>query len=110
MNQAGKTAGGKAAKPASSFGGRPSSDRANGARGGHGASSNGGGGPHERGRDVGGVEGVEVAAAVEVDNKELMHVLESTLITWTKQIKNVLKQVGFGQGFEGRAPSTCPRF
>lgn len=32
-------------------------------------------------------------AAAETDNKELMHVLESTLITWTKQIKNVLKQV-----------------
>lgn len=29
----------------------------------------------------------------EKDNKELMHVLESTLITWTKQIKSVLKQV-----------------
>lgn len=27
------------------------------------------------------------------DNKEMMHVLESTLITWTKQIKNVLKKV-----------------
>lgn len=27
------------------------------------------------------------------DNKDIMHVLESTLITWTKQIKNVLKQV-----------------
>lgn len=28
------------------------------------------------------------------DNKEMVHVLESALITWTKQIKNVLKQVG----------------
>ncbi|CAM9929294.1 unnamed protein product [Laminaria digitata] len=27
------------------------------------------------------------------DNKEMVHVLESALITWTKQIKNVLKQV-----------------
>lgn len=26
-------------------------------------------------------------------DKEVIHVLESTLITWTKQIKNVLKQV-----------------
>lgn len=28
-----------------------------------------------------------------VGDKEIMHVLESTLITWTKQIKNILKQV-----------------
>eukprot|EP00904_Undaria_pinnatifida_P003150 jgi/Undpi1/12836/HiC_scaffold_7.g02503.m1 len=28
----------------------------------------------------------------EKDNKEMIHVLESALITWTKQIKNVLKQ------------------
>lgn len=40
-----------------------------------------------------GTAGVGVGVGGTGDNKEIMHVLESTLITWTKQIKNVLKQV-----------------
>lgn len=77
----------KPVKPASSFG-QPSNGRTNSAGGG---ASSTGGDPQERG---GGTSGVE--AGTETDNKELMHVLESTLITWTKQIKNVLKQVTVG--------------
>eukprot|EP00752_Nemacystus_decipiens_P011484 g10196.t1 len=71
--------GGKRFKPASSFG-QPSSGCANKASVGVASSD---GGPYER---SGGMQGPEAAA--EADNKELMHVLESTLITWTKQIKN----------------------
>ena len=67
-------------KPAGSFG-QPRRDSAN--RGG----THSDGGPHKK---AGGVKG---DAAAQADNKELMHVLESTLITWTKQIKNVLKKV-----------------
>lgn len=48
------------------------------------SASTGRGGVDARKAELGGVDS---------DNKELMHVLESTLITWTKQIKNVLKQV-----------------
>ncbi|CAM9264977.1 unnamed protein product, partial [Hapterophycus canaliculatus] len=40
----------------------------------------------------GGVDMPGDKVGAETDTKELMHVLESTLITWTKQIKNVLKQ------------------
>lgn len=46
----------------------------------------------EGGGDAGG-QGAGVGVGDDTDHKELMHVLESTLITWTKQIKNVLKQV-----------------
>ncbi|CAM9099296.1 unnamed protein product [Ectocarpus fasciculatus] len=50
-----------------------------------GRSQKGGGG------DAGG-PGAGVGVGDDTDHKELMHALESTLITWTKQIKNVLKQ------------------
>lgn len=47
----------------------------------------------KRGGDDAGGQGAGVGVGDDTDHKELMHVLESTLITWTKQIKNVLKQV-----------------
>lgn len=49
------------------------------------------GGTQDKGQEQQG-EGGGVGAAM-CNNKEMMHVLESTLITWTKQIKNVLKKV-----------------
>lgn len=94
------------AKPAGSFGRTGGSARPNPARGSASSDngSGGGGGP-PRDRGDGAVsEGAHggAEAGEEADNKELMHVLESTLITWTKQIKNVLKQVwetGSGAAF-----------
>lgn len=74
-------------KRASSFG-QANNGRANSV--GEGASSSGA--PHERG---GVAQRAETPAAA--NKKELMHILESTLITWTKLIKNVLKQVSYCQ-------------
>ncbi|CAM9950745.1 unnamed protein product [Pylaiella littoralis] len=49
-------------------------------------------GQQERGGIDSGMQAFGDGGREEKDNKELMHVLESTLITWTKQIKSVLKQ------------------
>lgn len=57
------------------------------------------GGQGEGGGNASGVQGAGDGGRVEADNKELMHVLESTLITWTKQIKSVLKQVNRNRVF-----------